>query len=133
MDDHAFLHAFETDHLSSFRHRDHVRLAWMLLREFGWDAGSARLRSGLRHLALAHGAPDKYHETLTLFWAGVVNHAIARSPECADFEAFIAAYPMLLDAQLPSRHYSDGRLWSDQARADWVEPDLIPLPAGHAA
>lgn len=133
MNDSEFLRAFETGHLHSFRHYDHVRLAWLLLRELGWDAGSARLRRGLRHFAVAHGTPGKYHETMTLFWARVVDHAIGCSPEMNDFESFIAAYPFLLDVHLPSRHYSEALLWSDAARSSWAEPDLIPLPAGDAA
>ena len=34
----------------------------------------------------------------------------------------------LLDRETPLRFYSPGRLWSDEARAGWVEPDLQPLP-----
>ena len=37
----------------------------------------------------------------------------------------------LADATLPFRHYSAERLWSDEARAKFVEPDLRPLPAPH--
>jgi hypothetical protein len=35
-------------------------------------------------------------------------------------------YPALRDQSLPDRHWSN--LDSEEARAGWVDPDLIPLP-----
>jgi len=37
---------------------------------------------------------------------------------------FIARYPT---SDLPRRYYSRERLFSAQARREWVEPDLVPL------
>jgi hypothetical protein len=36
--------------------------------------------------------------------------------------------PHLLDKQLPFRHCSREAMFSSEARARWVEPDLRPLP-----
>ena len=36
---------------------------------------------------------------------------------------------MLLDKNLPFRHWSRQRLMSEPARRDFVDPDLLALPA----
>ena len=45
-------------------------------------------------------------------WAARANRLIARYGE----------------KELPLRHYTKDRLMSTVARAEWVEPDLVPLP-----
>ena len=130
MNDAEFLRAFDDCSLPNerFRHRDHLRLAWLRLRRDGAEAGSDAVRAGIRRYAAAHGAADRYHETLTTFYLRLVTHAIARRPEVDDFERFLVAFPLLLDTALPSRHWGAETMWSAQARAGWVEPDLLPLP-----
>ena len=130
MDDQTFLHAFENAKLSHFPHEAHIRMAWLYLRQYGYDEGVRKICDGLRHFADAHGAAQKYHETITLFWAKLVNHAITipRTPDTADFKTFIEQHPHLLDKGLLERHYGAGRWQSLEARKCWVEPDLRPMP-----
>jgi hypothetical protein len=113
---------------AGFHHRDHIRLAWRLNRELGVVAAPGAIGRAIQFVAARHGQPEKYHETLTRFWALIVGHHAARRPELIDFEAFIAAYPQLLDKDLPARHWSHETLYSDAARAAWVDPDLLALP-----
>ncbi len=128
MNDNEFLAAFEAGALPHFPHRAHVWMAWLYLRANGYDEGVTRICSGIRRLAASHGATQKYHATLTVFWARMVYHAIQQSPDAADFEAFIAQHPDLLNTRLTDAYYSKDVLWSAQARAAWVEPDLQPMP-----
>jgi hypothetical protein len=132
MNDQDFLIAFESGALphQGFPHAAHIRMAWLYLRRDGWEQGVQHIREGIRRFAESHGATRKYHETITVFWARLVQYAIAMSPDIADFEAFTAAYPHLFDTRIIERHYSRERLWSDNARAAWIEPDLEPLPEG---
>jgi hypothetical protein len=111
-----------------FHHRDHVRLAWRLNRELGVDAAPGAIARAIQLVAAHHGEPGKYHETLTQFWARVVGHHVASEPELTDFEQFMAVYPQLLDKDLPVRHWRRETLYSEAARAAWVEPDLVALP-----
>ena len=126
----SFTQALEEAGVSggSFRHRDHVRVAWLLLRREGAEAGSETFVRGLRAFAAAHRANDKYHETLTRFWLRLVAHTIEVRPQIHDADAFLAAFPFLLDKTLVERHWSRDALWSDDARMRYVEPDLLPLP-----
>ena len=130
MTDQEFLTAFENGEyhlLQGFPHAAHIRLAWLYLRECGWDDGTHKIREGIQKLAIAHGALRKYHETITLFWAHVVNAHVAENPQIVEFAQFADANPRLFDKNLINLHYSAETLWSEDARRDWVEPDLRPL------
>jgi hypothetical protein len=126
MSDDQFLAKFEAHELEAFSHRDHVRMAFAYARRGGAQAAIDGARR-IRGLATALGLPQKYHDTLTDAWARVVAyHAAASSP--LPFDAFIVKYPQLLRRDLLSSHYSDELLFSAEARATFVEPDLAPLP-----
>ncbi len=127
MDDKTFLQAFEDSTLAPhlFPHRAHIRMAWLYLREFGWDAGVIKISEGIQRFAAAQGATRKYHTTITLFWAHIVQHMITDAPEVNQFEDFLNRYPQILEPSLISRHYSDALLRSELARHEWVDPDLV--------
>ncbi len=129
MTDDEFLHAFFSLRLpnEAFRHRDHLRLAWLVVRRDGATAAPAVVADGIRRFAAGHRHGDRYHETLTAFWVRLVAHAVQDGPDIDDFDGFLRAYPLLLDAQLPLRHWSRDALFAHAARASWQEPDIIPL------
>jgi hypothetical protein len=114
-DDAEFLARFEAGGIpnADFRHRDHLRMAWLYVRRDGREAGTARIRAGLRHFAAVHGVAHAYHETLTGFWARLMAHVVEVFPDDARFE----------DA-----NWSSELLDGAPARREWVEPDLRPLP-----
>lgn len=128
MDDQQFLQAFEAAHLQPFQHRDHIRMAWLYLRREGWAGGYPRIQAGLKYFAGAQGAATMYHETITRFWSYLVHYAIQQTPELETFDDFAAAYPHLFDKISIEKHYSRETLFSPQARAMFVEPDVKALP-----
>ena len=115
MNDAAFIAALESGALPGdlMDHAAHIRLALIYRGE------PAKARDVLRKYVQRVGAHVKYNETLTWFWLRAVNAhegdlaALLRTP--------------LADRNLPMRHWSPELLWSDAARAQWVEPDLEPL------
>jgi hypothetical protein len=111
---------------SRMGHREHVRLAWLVIRNEGPDAGADRIARMLRHFAEAHGEGGRYHETLTRFWIRLVAHAIEVEPGIDDFDAFVERFPLLLDGASVGRHWSADTLAS--GRRAWVEPDVLALP-----
>ena len=110
-----------------FGHREHLRLAWGELREHDREVALARIETAIRHVAEAHGAPDRYHRTMTEAWAALVGYHLAEAPRLA-FDEFLDRFPGLLDGLL-ERHFSTELLATPAARATWVDPDLRPLPA----
>lgn len=84
------------------------------------------------HLATggANTATAGYHETITQFYLTIIEDFRRGFPaEASLVERVNAVITTLGDRRLPTRHYSEGLLWSPAARAQWVEPDLLPLPA----
>jgi hypothetical protein len=129
LDDAAFQAAFESAAIpaDAFPHRAHLRTTWLYVAQLGAEAAAARVAAGIRRLAGSHGHPALYHDTLTRAWVRLVAAAMTRS-SAPDFDSFLLEHPRLLDKALPLRHYSPGLLWSDDARSQWREPDLQPLP-----
>jgi hypothetical protein len=134
MTDQAFARAFESGDVTptQFDHRAHVRVAWVYLHEAATPAEAlARMRDGIRRFAAAAGVPEKYHETITVLWMRLLEDVRAggASGELADV---LAAHPELADKDLPLQYYSRERLFSDEARGAWIEPDRQPLPLSAA-
>jgi hypothetical protein len=113
----------------AFRHRDHLRLAWIYLREADLGPATKRLGETIRRYARHRGSSHRYHETLTQAWARIVALAIAETPGAGTFGALLASHPHLLDKDLPLKHFSPDLLWSDAARERWVDPDRRPFAA----
>ncbi len=131
MTDDDFVTAFLSGSLppTQFHHRDHLRLTWALVRLTGVEAAMKRITSGIRYFATQHGQAEKYHETMTRFWVLLVGHMVAARPDITTFDEFLAAFPMLLEKDLPYRHWRRETMLSSDARAHWVEPDILALPA----
>ena len=129
MTDEAFARAFEAGAITppQFDHRAHVRVAWVYLQETGSrDEALDRMRDAIRRFAAAAGAPQKYHETITILWMRLLDEvrAAGASGELSDV---LRDHPDLADKDLPFQYYSRELLFSDEARAGWVEPDLRVL------
>ncbi len=133
MSDAEFLTAFRKQAISAteWTHRSHVRCAYLLLRERPFEEAMIAMREGIKLLNRAHGlveTPDRgYHETVTRAWLCLIASAIASRGPCEDFDSFIAQHPHLLCATLLRLYYSPAGM-PPEARYEFVEPDLAPLP-----
>jgi hypothetical protein len=125
---------FETGTLPRARwnHRAHLTVAlWYASHLDAADALDA-VRRGILRLNEACGVVSTptsgYHETITRFYMRVVRHFVEMELDgdwAARANHLIARYGA---KELPLRHYSKDRLMSTVARAEWIEPDLVPLP-----
>jgi hypothetical protein len=113
-----------------FGHRQHIHLTWLAVRRYGTGAAITMVSEGIRRTARYHGAPQKYHATVSRAWVELVGyHAI---DDDADFDTFAERYPALLDKRLLANHYRSSTLATARAKSGWVEPDLNPLPGQRA-
>lgn len=126
-DDATLLARFSDASISTmdFRHREHVRLAFVHLRQAqDFAEGASAFRAALRRFAEAKGAHWLYHETLTWAYLALVAERMADG-EDADSLAFIERCPELLDHKSGalSRYYDVEALTrSPRARANFVLP-----------
>jgi hypothetical protein len=112
-----------------FDHRAHVRLAYIFLADASVDAAAGRMRESLLSFLGHHGIdPAKYHETITRAWILAVRHFMDQTAHCASADQFIDANPILLDSRIMLTHYSADLLFSAEARARFIEPDLQQIP-----
>lgn len=123
--DREFMRAFEDCTLSPdrFKHRDHVRLAWLYLKEDPPLEALTRFATNLRRYATSLGAAGKYHETIT--WAFIfLVHERMQQTEATTFEEFTAENEDLLACKPTlDRYYRPETLDSDLARRAFVMPD----------
>lgn len=130
-DDRRFREDFEACIVqpAAFDHRSHIRLAYIYLAEHDTDAALTKMREALQTFIAHHGIPAaKYHETLTRAWILAVQHFMATSPATASSADFVEANPAMLDTKIMLTHYSAAVLFSPEARARFVEPDLDAIP-----
>ncbi|HEX8290336.1 MAG TPA: hypothetical protein VF570_01195 [Pyrinomonadaceae bacterium] len=113
-------------------HAAHLTVALWHLLQFDWPEAVARVRRGIKRYNAAHGVratpTGGYHETLTLFWLRAVRHFLeAERNEARALVHLANELAETHDKGLPLRHYTRELLFSPEARAAWVEPDLKPL------
>jgi hypothetical protein len=130
-EDQTFLKEFEafTFPPAEFDHRAHVRLAYVYLCEHDTDAAYQLMKRSLLSFITHHGADiSKYHETITRAWIMAVRHFMENTPDSRSSDDFIGRNPRLLDSKIMLTHYSAELLFSEEARAGFVEPNLDPIP-----
>lgn len=118
---------------AEWTHRAHLTVAlWYCLRHPFAEA-TGLVRDGIRKYNAAHGIVQTptggYHETMTLFWLRIVRKYLAEVP---DAHCSLAALANGLierygDKGLPFEYYTRELIFSAEARAAWVEPDLKEL------
>jgi hypothetical protein len=129
MNDRDFVTAFEACALSDegFHHRDHVRLAWLYLKDMPPAQALTRFTEGLKRFAHAHGKPGLYHETITWAYLLLIRERMALFGEAGGFEEFAAANPDLLTwkPSVLGRYYREETLGSELARRVFLLPDRV--------
>lgn len=122
MDDRELLTRFEDCTLppAEFTHRNHVRVAWLYLREAPVLDALTRFVASLKRYAGSLGASAKYHETITFAFLFLIHERMQREP-WDTFDAFADANADLF-ANVLERYYAKEVLASDLARTTFVLP-----------
>ena len=137
LSDEELWHAFGAQALpaAAWTHRAHLRVAWLFLKRHPLDDAHVLMRVGIIRLNAFHGlveTPSRgYHDTLTRLWLTLVATQM-RATDAQSSAAFVDACAGALGKDAALRHYSRDLVMSVRARASFVEPDLLPLPAAGA-
>jgi len=112
-----------------FHHREHIKIAYILLTMFSVEEALVRLKSDLiAYLDFIRVDKSKYHKTMTCAWLLAVNHFMHMSHPAASSDEFIELNDILLNKDIMYTHYSQALLESKEARISFVQPDLDPIP-----
>jgi hypothetical protein len=127
------LRLFETGTIArdEWRHAEHLVVALCYLKESTLDEATDKMRSGIFNLLRSFGVDLSkempYHETITVFWMRTA-YAYMLMNEKLSFIEMANGLCALYDKDHPLKFYSRDLLFSDGARAEYVEPDLVELP-----
>lgn len=113
-----------------WRHAEHLTMAMHYALHNDFDATLNKMRSGILKLNDFHGVattPERgYHETLTVIWTRAVFDYV-KANEKKDLVSLANEIIGKFDKDYPLKFYSRERLFSIDARFNFVEPDLFHL------
>jgi hypothetical protein len=131
MSDEEFLRSFEECTLpkAEWTHAAHLRMAWIYLRRHPFEEALARARAGIQKYNASQGSKG-YRETITQFFMRMISHRLGAGAGALSFDEFLASNQDLYRPEISVRrkHYSDQVWLSERAKAEFVPPDLLPLP-----
>ncbi|KAJ6460917.1 ADP-ribosylation factor [Mycena sanguinolenta] len=147
-----FLHQFDTIKLPAWDHYTHIRIAYLLLTEYGRQKGKDKIFKGIeRYIQQSDQTKGRtFHITMTYFWVQIVHFGIRstpplvhsdtdsdlgssslepdNSPELDDFPRFLLLNPYVANGNLWADYYSKDAMMSVNAKQGPVLPDIKPLP-----
>jgi hypothetical protein len=129
MTDDSLFELFENCTLpnESFRHYDHVHLAFIYLSKYRGLEALSRFSTSLLRFATAKGKPTLYHETITWAYLLIIRDRMARAGRSQTWEEFAAGNADLLtwkDSVLKA-YYREETLTSELAKKVFLFPDKL--------
>lgn len=129
--DQQFLDQFADTTLdkSHFNHLGHLRAAWLYLQKQGLEQACISYPESIIKYATALGAPEKFNRTLTIALLTII-HARQQLNPADSWQQFVLQELDLTTNAMAvlTLHYSSERLFSAEASAQMLQPDLAPLP-----
>jgi hypothetical protein len=110
-----------------WNHNEHLIVAFYYIFHYDLETATDKMRRGILNLLKSFNVDFSkempYHETLTCFWMQAIN-IFARSTGNTSIVEVCNNLVERFDKDLPLKFYSRTLLFSDKARAEFVEPDL---------
>jgi hypothetical protein len=127
----SLVEAFENGTIprADWDHAGHLTVALYYLTKEDLTAATDRMRRNLfnhlKNIGVDLTKEMPYHETLTAFWMRTIDD-FRKSKNGASLLEKTNELVAAFDKDYPLRFYSRERLFSDEARASFVEADLTP-------
>ena len=111
--------------LESFRHADHVKMAFLYLGKYPLLEAIRHFSCSLARFATAHGKTNLYNQTITWAYLLLIQERLARAGQPQTWAEFAAGNADLLDwnDNVLKKYYRDETLKSEIARSTFVFPD----------
>lgn len=109
-----------------FTHEAHLRLGWIHVKKYGEAKACVNVCKQILQFDIFHDKGEKFHKTLTIASIKVINHFYQKS-KAETFQDFICEFPRLKTnfKDLLNQHYGFDIYHSEEARAEYLEPDLL--------
>ena len=123
------IESFENGTISreNWGHAEHLIVANHYLSENDFDAAYTKMRDGIFNLLRAFkidlSKEMPYHETLTVFWLKTIDDFRITKNGCSLVELCDVMIETF-DKNYPLKFYSRERLFSDEARKNFIKGDL---------
>ncbi|MBV8909339.1 MAG: hypothetical protein JOZ89_01125 [Gammaproteobacteria bacterium] len=106
----------------SFPHREHVRMAFEMLRRHDFAESVWLFSRALRAMTAKAGKPRAFHQTMTIAFLSLIAEGMERGG-LREFAAFERANPHLLAKGALDPWYRPERLATELARRTFVLPE----------
>ena len=107
---------------AQFPHREHVRMAFEMLRRHDFAETVLHYSRALRAMTARAGKPQAFNQTVTIAFLSLIAERLERGHP-ADFAAFQRDNAELFEKNALARWYRPERLASDAARRTFLLPD----------
>jgi len=107
---------------AGFAHREHVRMAFEMLRRHDFAETVLHFSRALRTMAQRAGKPQAFHQTVTIAFLSLIAERL-EGGRWSDFADFASDNPDLLEKGLLARWYRPERLASEPARRTFLLPE----------
>ena len=108
-----------------FPHREHVRMAFEMLRRHDFAESVWLFSRALRAMTARAGKPQAFHQTITVAFLAVIAERMDRGG-ALEYAAFESANPDLFDKGVLALWYRPEQLASELARRTFVLPERTP-------
>jgi hypothetical protein len=110
---------------AGFAHREHVRMAFEMLRRYDFAETVLHFSRALRAMAQRAGKPQAFHQTVTIAFLSLIAERL-EAGRWSEFAQFARDNPDLLEKGLLARWYRAERLASEPARRTFLLPEPTP-------
>ena len=114
---------------ADFPHREHVRMAFEMLRRHDFAETVLHYSRALRAMTAKAGKPKAFHQTITIAFLAVISERMEQrrlGGAAEDFTAFARGNPDLFEKSVLTRWYGRERLTSEAARRTFLLPEPSP-------
>lgn len=111
-----------------FSHEAHLRLAYIHIKKYGRAQAELNMCKQIKGYAESLGVFDKFNKTVTIASVKAMDHFMQKSTS-ESFNDLMKEYPRLLTnfKDLLCQHYGFNVFADKRAKAEYVEPDLLPF------
>ncbi|MBC8405960.1 MAG: hypothetical protein H8E15_12080 [Planctomycetes bacterium] len=137
LNDEQLIQKFESCELpfEQWDHRTHVKVAFLYLRAHDFETALQKMRTGVQAYNAANRVPEGplqgYNETTTHAFLRLINAVIIHYKDAfptPSADEFCDTHPQLMSKHVLRFFYSAGHRLHPDAKTQFVEPDLTPLP-----